>query len=65
MTTYRIIRFYEREETEDTDLRGLTLEEAKAHCNDPDTSSETCTSIEGKRRTKVCGRWFDGYTEEK
>lgn len=39
----------------------VTEEEAQAHCNDPETSSGTCTSTEGKQRTKHCGPWFDLY----
>lgn len=48
-----------------TIAKGLTLEEAQAHCADPETSSSTCTSAAGRRRTKRHGRWFDGYTESK
>lgn len=63
---YRIIRFYEsaniRRRIIDT---GLTLEQAKAHCSDPETSSSTCTKAAGKARTKRLGRWFDGYEESK
>ena len=40
-----------------------TLEEARAHCNDPETSSSTCTSDEGLQLTSKLGSWFDGYTE--
>lgn len=41
--------------------RGLTLEEAQAHCKNPETSSSTCTSSAGKARTRRLGPWFDGY----
>lgn len=43
---------------------GLTLEEAQAHCRDPETSSKTATSAASRRRTAMYGPWFDGYTEE-
>lgn len=66
MSTYRIVRRYMDDdwlpEVIDT---GLTLEEAQAHCKDPETSSTTCTSTEGKRRTDERGPWFDGYEEER
>ena len=44
---------------------GVSLEEAQAHCRNPETSSSTCTSAVGRRRTKRLGAWFDSYTEEK
>ncbi len=63
MATYSIVRFFQSQgsETIETDL---TLEEAQEHCNDPETSSRTCTSDEGTARTEQYGMWFDGYTEE-
>lgn len=65
MTTYKIIRFYQRDDQPKRVIkRGLTLEEAQAHCRDPETSSSTCTSSEGRRRTEERGPWFDGYDEE-
>lgn len=42
---------------------GLTLKEAQEHCSDPDTSSRTCTSEEGLKRTEERGPWFDCYYE--
>jgi hypothetical protein len=43
---------------------GLTLEEAQAHCSDPETSSSTCTKAANKRRTALKGPWFDGYEKQ-
>lgn len=64
--TYRIVRLYrDRTTPSRTIRRGLTLEQAQAHCQDPETSSSTCTSAEGKRRTKRLGPWFDGYDNDR
>jgi hypothetical protein len=64
--TYKIVRNYfnwpERRTTIETDL---TLEEARAHCADPETSSSTCKHGENLRRTENRGPWFDSYTEER
>ncbi len=48
MKMYKIIRFRFNGDHR-TIKRGLTLEEAKAHCQDPKTSGDG---------------WFDGYAEE-
>jgi hypothetical protein len=67
MPTYRIVRMYfdrERAPARRTVQVGLTLEEAQAHCKDPETSSNTCKKARGKKRTNVYGPWFDGYEEE-
>jgi len=48
--TYKIIRFFFRKGAPSVVMkRGLTLEEAQAHCNDPKTSGDG---------------WFDGYEKE-
>lgn len=61
---YKIVRMYQdTNKASRTVTQGLTLAEAKAHCEDPETSSRTCTSYAGRRRTKLHGAWFDGYTE--
>lgn len=65
MATYHIVRMYfTRHSRRVNGMSGLTLEEAKEHCKDPETSSKTCTSSEGRRRTRECGPWFDAYEED-
>lgn len=64
---YKIVRNYFNRETAPRGRvikRGLTLEEAQAHCKDPETSSSTCKGSTGKARTKRYGPWFDGYERE-
>lgn len=64
--TYKIVRMYQDlEHGKRTVKRGLTLEEAQAHCKDPETSSRTCTKSAGKARTRSKGAWFDGYERER
>lgn len=65
VTTYKVIRFYQHHPARALRLRsGLTLEQAQAHCHNPETSSRTCKLPENVRRTELMGPWFDGYTEE-
>ena len=55
--TYKIVRFTFNDEHPDNHRvinRGLTLEQAKAHCNDEMTHGQD----------KDRGRWFDGYEQE-
>jgi hypothetical protein len=42
----------------------LTLEEAQAHCNSPETSSSSATSVTALALTASKGPWFDGYDGE-
>jgi hypothetical protein len=60
MDTYKIIRFFQTGTPPRVIKRGLTLEEAQAHCRNPETSSSTATSASAKH----CGPWFDGYDSE-
>ena len=65
MTTYRIVRFFQREAQPNVVLRtGLTLDVAQAHCNDPETSSVTAKGYPAQQRAKLYGPWFDGYESE-
>lgn len=53
-TTYKIIRFYRDDRPKVVVERGLTREEAQAHCQDPATRASD-------------GSWFEGFeadTEE-
>lgn len=61
---YKIIRHYFDFRYPDRTVKTrLTLEEAQAHCEDPETSSSTYTKYAGRKRTHDRGQWFDGYTE--
>lgn len=60
---YKIVRFYYNGAPRRTIKTGLTLEQAQAHCNNPETSSKTATSAAAKRITRRNGAWFDGYEE--
>ena len=61
---YNVVRFYR-----DGGIRRriiaerVTLEEAQAHCRDPETTSSKCTGKVGRARTRRVGAWFDGYEE--
>ena len=60
--SYKIIRFFFNGGKR-VIKRGPTLEQAQAHCSDPETSSTTAKGAAAKRRTKRRGPWFDGYDE--
>jgi hypothetical protein len=60
--TYEVIRFYSKSEglRAKTIKKGLTLEEAQAHCNDPEISY---TDSENVKRTAILGYWFEGKSK--
>jgi hypothetical protein len=65
---YEIVRFHQAGDMwfghQQVIKRGLTLEQAQAHCQSPATSSSTC-SAEKLRKVRAPGAWFDGYQEQK
>ncbi len=64
MPNFKIVRFFAQHPDKRRVVRkGLTEEQAQEHCNDPETSSTTCTNRAGKRRTRQYGDWFEGYTD--
>jgi len=63
--SYRIIRLHQNPKKSRVVIKeGLTLDEAQAHCSDPETSSRTCTEVVPRDYTDRHGAWFDGYEEE-
>ena len=66
--TYKIVRKYFRDDLEDELIaEGLSLEEAQAHCNDPETSYQKCVSHHAGSENldpRFDGPWFDAYYEE-
>jgi hypothetical protein len=65
VSTYKVVRFYQNPGlAKEVIGRGLTFEEAQAHCQVPEASSRTATSKEALERTRLSGPWFDGYIEE-
>ena len=64
---YKIVRMYQRDESRQfnrTIKSELTLDEAQAHCQDPQTSSNTCTRADRRQITAQRGPWFDGYDKD-
>ena len=62
--TYSIVRNYFNRPGRGRVLhRGLTLDEAQAHCADPETSSSTATTAKAKAITRRNGPWFDSFTD--
>lgn len=62
---YRIVRFHANSDIDNKIIEeNVSLEEAKKHCNDPETSSRTAKGKEAIEYTKEFGQWFDGFEEE-
>lgn len=64
MIAYKIVRKYFKEHPDEIIATGLTLEEAQTHCRDPETSSKTCSTLEGLELLRKFGPWFDCYDED-
>jgi hypothetical protein len=62
--TYKIVRAYQRHDAHEVLMRGLTLEQARAHCTDPETSSATARGESARTLTKAMGPWSDMYYQE-
>lgn len=65
MQLFSLIRYFKAEQIPNKVIRtGLTWEEVKQHCQDPETCSDTCTSQGGMDCTAQYGGWFDGFKKE-
>lgn len=63
MDYYKVVRFYMRGHKRTLKI-GLTLDEAQAHCRNPENSYKTCTRYDQRERTRKRGPWFDGYQKD-
>ena len=62
---YKIVRYYSNKALRMRTLQSnVSLETAQAHCNDPESCSDTCNSKAGTQRTRNLGKWFDGYRRQ-
>jgi hypothetical protein len=63
-TTYKITRCFFRNDEREVIATGLTLEEAKTYCANPNTSSKTATGSAERALTRERGPWFDTFYNE-
>lgn len=63
--SYKIVRKFRDSFRSYTVRRGLSFDEARRRCADPESSSESCTTKTGKDRTRKRGPWFDSYYEDR
>ena len=62
--SYKIIRIYQNpDKASRTIKRRLSLEQAREHCTDPETSSSTAKGAKARAITLRNGPWFDAYIE--
>jgi len=67
---YKIVRQYENDRKPRVMRKNLTIEQAREHCEDPETSSKTakraCNGDEVRieKWHKANKHWFDGFTEQ-
>ena len=62
---YVIERHYLDRGTKRVIKRNITLEEAQAHCHNPETRSKTATSTAARALTERVGAWVDRFEEQK
>jgi hypothetical protein len=62
---YKIVRIFYEGYPDKTIKRGLSLEEARSWCSDPETSSSTAKSKKAQAIFAKYGEWYDGFAEDK
>jgi hypothetical protein len=62
--TYKIMRHYALTLHKKFISSSLSFDDAKAHCNDIESSSNTCTLTKNRAHTLAYGPWFDGFYQE-
>jgi hypothetical protein len=61
---YKIVRMYKSGHPTKTIKKNVTLSQAQAHAQHPETSSSTAKSANAKKHTQRHGDWFDGYDKQ-
>lgn len=64
LKTFRIVRVFFEGYPDKTIKRGMTLQEARAWCKDPETNSSTAKSKKAQRLIEKYGEWYDGFAED-
>lgn len=61
MDMYKIVRKYQNDHPDELVEDHLILEEVQLHCSHHNSSSRSCVTLEGLKRTEEKGPWFDAY----
>lgn len=61
---FKIVRMFFEGYPDKVIKRGLTLEEARAWCKNPETSSSTAKSKKAQGIFEKYGEWYDGFAED-
>ena len=61
---FRIVRVFFEGYPDKTIKRGMTLQEARAWCKDPETNSSTAKSKKAQSLLEKYGEWYDGFAED-
>lgn len=62
---YKIVRKFFRDDIPDELIEsGLTIDQARSHCSNSESSSTLATTLSARAITRKLGPWFDAYYED-